>query len=42
MTVDDQNIAKGGVPSGVTLDDAAIQEFAANFRGELIRSRDDG
>ena len=28
--------------SGTILDDAAVQEFAANFRGQLIRSRDDG
>ena len=30
-----------GVPLGKPLEEAAIQEFAANFRGELIRPEDD-
>jgi FAD/FMN-containing dehydrogenase len=30
-----------GVPLGKPLEEAAVQEFAANFRGELIRSQDD-
>jgi FAD/FMN-containing dehydrogenase len=31
-----------GVPLGKPLEEAAVQEFAANFRGELIRSQDAG
>jgi len=31
-----------GVPLGKPLEEAAVQELAANFRGELIRSGDDG
>lgn len=31
-----------GVPLGKPLEEAAIQEFAANFCGELIRPEDDG
>ena len=38
---DGRNI-HAGVPSSPILDDATVQKFAANFRGELIRSRDDG
>lgn len=30
-----------GVPLGKPLEEAAVQELAANFRGELIRSEDD-
>src|SRR5215217_767231 len=30
-----------GVPLGKPLEEAAIQEFAANFRGELVRPEDD-
>lgn len=39
--LDDQN-TPSDVPPGAILDDATVHEFAANFRGELIRSRDDG
>jgi FAD/FMN-containing dehydrogenase len=31
-----------GVPLGKPLEDAAVQEFAANFHGDLIRPGDDG
>ena len=31
-----------GVPLGKPLEEAAVQEFATNFRGELIRPGDDG
>src|SRR3954466_15507952 len=31
-----------GVPLGKPLEEAAVQEFAATFRGELIRPQDDG
>ncbi len=31
-----------GVPLGKPLEEAAVQEFAANFRGELIRPQDAG
>ena len=31
-----------GVPLGKPLEEEAIQELAANFRGELIRPEDDG
>ncbi len=30
------------VPLGNPLEEAAVQEFAANFRGELIRPADEG
>ena len=38
----DQRDDHVGVPLGKPLEEAAVQEFAANFRGELIRSGDDG
>ena len=31
-----------GVPLGKPLEEAAVQELAANFRGELMRYGDDG
>src|SRR4051812_6915378 len=31
-----------GVPLGKPFEEAAVQEFAANFRGEVIRPQDDG
>ena len=31
-----------GVPLGKPLEEAAVQEFAVNFRGELIRPEDEG
>lgn len=31
-----------GTPPGDNLDEAAVQELAASFRGQLVRSRDDG
>ena len=39
--IDDEN-APGGVPLGKPLEEAAVQEFAAGFRGELIRRGDEG
>jgi len=39
--IDDENTAVG-VPLGKPLEEAAIQEFAAGFRGELVRPGDDG
>ena len=38
----DVQVTLGGVPLGDGLDEAVVQELAASFRGELIRSRDDG
>src|ERR687893_1993073 len=38
----DQRDAAVGVPLGKPLEEDAVQEFAANFRGKLIRSGDDG
>ncbi|MDP8951495.1 MAG: FAD-dependent oxidoreductase, partial [Actinomycetota bacterium] len=40
--VGNRDFSPVGVSSGDTLDEAAVQEFAANFRGRLIRTRDDG
>lgn len=40
--INDQNAIVGVPSSTAVLDDATVQEFAANFRGQLIRSRDDG
>ena len=37
----DQRTDQVGVPVGKPLEEAAIQEFAANFRGELIRPGDE-
>ncbi|MDQ4043331.1 MAG: hypothetical protein M3118_05890 [Actinomycetota bacterium] len=39
--IDDEN-APVGVPLGKFLEEAAIQEFAARFSGELIRRGDEG
>lgn len=39
--IDDEN-APVGVPLGKFLEEAAIQEFAAGFSGELIRRGDEG
>ena len=39
--VDQQDTAVG-VPLGKPLDESAVQEFAANFRGDLIRPDDEG
>ena len=38
----DIQVTLGGVPPSDGLDEAVVQELAASFRGELIRSRDDG
>jgi FAD/FMN-containing dehydrogenase len=38
----DQNITLGGVLRSDGLDEADFEELRANFRGELLRSRDDG
>ena len=38
----DIQVSLGGVPPGDGIDEAVVQELAASFRGELIRSRDDG
>lgn len=38
----DQLITSMGTPPGDNLDETAVQELTASFRGELIRSRDDG
>jgi FAD/FMN-containing dehydrogenase len=38
----DQQNTPVGVPLGKPLDEAAVQEFAATFRGELIRPGEDG
>ena len=38
----DQNITLGGAPQSDRLDEAGFEELRANFRGELLRSRDDG
>jgi FAD/FMN-containing dehydrogenase len=38
----DQRDDHVGVPLGKPLEEAAVQEFAANFHGELIRRGDDG
>ena len=38
----DVQVTLEGVPPGDGLDEAVVQELAASFRGELIRSRDDG
>ena len=38
----DQGITLGGVPQSDGLDEAVFGELRANFRGELLRSRDDG
>ncbi len=38
----DIQVTLGGVPPDDGLDEAVVQELAASFRGELIRSRDDG
>src|ERR687885_659513 len=38
----DQRDDQLGVPLGKPLEEAAVQEFAANFRGELIRPGDEG
>jgi FAD/FMN-containing dehydrogenase len=37
----DQNITLGGVLRSDGLDEADFEELRANFRGELLRSRDD-
>jgi FAD/FMN-containing dehydrogenase len=42
MVMVDQRDDHLGVPLGKPLEEAAVQEFAANFRGELIRLGDDG
>src|ERR687890_471535 len=42
MFMVDQRDELLGVPLGKPLEEAAVQEFAANFRGELIRPGDDG
>src|SRR5919112_3377693 len=42
MVMVDQRDDHLGVPLGKPLEEAAVQEFAANFRGELIRPGDDG
>ena len=38
----DHRITLGDTPQGDGLDETIFQEFRANFRGELVRSRDDG
>lgn len=38
--IDDEN-APVGVPLGKPLEEAAVQELAAGFRGDLIRPGDD-
>jgi FAD/FMN-containing dehydrogenase len=38
----DQNIAVGNEPQGDGLDEAVFEELRTNFRGELLRSLDDG
>ena len=38
----DQRDVPVGVPLGKPLEEAAVQELAADFRGELIRLGDDG
>jgi hypothetical protein len=40
--VDSTDINVVGVPLGKPLEEATVQEFAAGFRGELIRPEDDG
>jgi FAD/FMN-containing dehydrogenase len=40
--VDSKDINVVGVPLGKPLEEAAVQELAAGFRGELIRPEDDG
>jgi len=40
--VDSKDIDIVGVPLGKPLEEAAVHEFAAGFRGELIRPGDDG
>src|ERR671932_934576 len=42
MVMVDQRDDQLGVPLGKPLKETAVQEFAANFRGELIRPDDDG
>src|ERR687890_1751360 len=42
MVMVDQRDTHLGVPLGKPLEEAAVQEFAANFRGELIRRGDEG
>jgi FAD/FMN-containing dehydrogenase len=42
MVMVDQRDDHLGVPLGKPLEEAPVQEFAANFRGELIRPGDDG
>ena len=38
----DQRDVPVGVPLGKPLEEVAVQELAADFRGELIRRGDDG
>jgi FAD/FMN-containing dehydrogenase len=38
----DQGITLGDTPRSDGLDEAVFEELRANFRGELLRSRDDG
>ncbi len=40
--MDSKEINVVGVPLGKPLEEEAVQEFAAGFRGELIRPEDDG
>src|ERR687889_654363 len=42
MVMVDQRDDHVGVPLGKPLEEAAVQEFAANFRGELIRPGEEG
>src|ERR671932_775951 len=42
MVMVDQRDDQLGVPLGKPLKETAVQEFTANFRGELIRPGDDG
>jgi hypothetical protein len=37
-----QNITLGGAPQSDGLDETDFEELRAKFRGELLRSRDDG
>jgi hypothetical protein len=38
----DQGITLGGASQSDGLDEAIFEDLRANFRGELLRSRDDG
>ena len=38
----EHRITLGGEPPGNGLDEEAVQQLSANFRGQIIRSRDDG